>query len=113
MMKKLKERAKKLVSSRSLVNLGLIAFMIIMFVDNVYATGGGGTSNADTLWGEIKGVITTWTNRLGGVIMFIGGIMFALGWRSEDAEQRSKGIQTVIAGALVLAVVGIIDQFFK
>lgn len=67
----------------------------------------------DELWNKIAELIKTWVVRLGGVIMFVGGIMFGLGWKSDDAEQKSRGIQTIIAGAIVIAVAGLTSSFFS
>ena len=44
--------------------------------------------------------------------MFVGGIMFGLGWKSDDAEQKSRGISTIIAGAIVVAVAALTGTFF-
>lgn len=68
---------------------------------------------ADALWTTISGLIQTWVTRLGGVVMFVGGVMFGLGWKSDDAEQKSRGISTIIAGAIVVAVAALTGQFFK
>lgn len=67
---------------------------------------------ADALWSTIANLIQTWVTRLGGVVMFVGGIMFGLGWKSDDAEQKSRGISTIIAGAIVIAVAALTGQFF-
>lgn len=67
---------------------------------------------ADALWNTISGLIQTWVTRLGGVVMFVGGIMFGLGWKSDDAEQKSRGISTLIAGAIVIAVAALTGTFF-
>lgn len=67
---------------------------------------------ADALWNTISGLIQTWVTRLGGVVMFVGGIMFGLGWKSDDAEQKSRGVSTIIAGAIVVAVAALTSTFF-
>lgn len=67
---------------------------------------------ADALWQTISGLISTWVKRLGGVVMFVGGVMFGLGWKSDDAEQKSRGISTIIAGAIVIAVAALTSRFF-
>lgn len=69
-------------------------------------------ATADALWGQISNLIQTWVTRLGGVVMFVGGIMFGLGWKSDDAEQKSRGISTIIAGAIVVAVAALTSTFF-
>ena len=39
--------------------------------------------------------------------------MFALGWKSEDAEQKTRGIQTGVAGAMVAAIAGSANLFMN
>lgn len=69
-------------------------------------------ASADALWSTIAGLIQTWVTRLGAVVVFVGGIMFALGWKSDDAEQKSRGISTIIAGAIVMAIAALTGTFF-
>ena len=75
------------------------------------AKSGGGSK--DALWKTITDLMKTWVTRLGGVVMFVGGIMFGLGWKSDDAEQKSRGVSTIIGGAIVIAIAQIAAKFFK
>jgi hypothetical protein len=75
------------------------------------AKSGGGSE--DALWKTITDLMKTWVTRLGGVVMFVGGIMFGLGWKSDDAEQKSRGVSTIIGGAIVIAIAQIAAKFFK
>lgn len=75
--------------------------------------GKSGGGSEDALWKTITGLIKTWVTRLGGVVMFVGGIMFGLGWKSDDAEQKSRGVSTIIGGAIVTAIAQITGIFFK
>lgn len=77
-----------------------------MMCSTVFASG------ADGLWTTISGLVQTWVTRLGGVVMFIGAIMFGLGWKSDDAEQKSRGVSTIIAGAIVTAAAALTGTFF-
>lgn len=86
--------------------LALVAMLGVLMCGTVF----GGT--ADALWTTISGLIQTWVTRLGAVVVFVGGIMFALGWKSDDAEQKSRGISTIIAGALVMAIAALTGTFF-
>lgn len=45
-----------------------------------------------------------WLKKIGAVIMLVGGVMFALGWQREDAEGKTRGLQTLMAGAMVMAL---------
>ena len=65
------------------------------------------------MWTEITALVTKWVARLGGAVIFVGGVMFGLGWKSDDAEQKSRGINTIIAGAIVAAMAGIATVFFN
>ncbi len=81
-------------------------FVGVMFMGVAHA------SSADTLWNTFANLIKTWVIRLGGVVMFVGGVMFGLGWKSDDAEQKSRGVSTIIAGAIVTAVAALTSTFF-
>ncbi|MCL2221359.1 MAG: hypothetical protein FWC20_04405 [Oscillospiraceae bacterium] len=66
----------------------------------------------EALWNTIATLISTWVTRLGGVVIFIGGVMFGLGWKNDDAEGKSRGVSTMIAGGIVTAVAALTSQFF-
>ena len=36
--------------------------------------------------------------------MMVGGVMFAFGWQREDADGKTRGLQTLMAGAMVAAI---------
>ena len=73
---------------------------------------GAGAASAEKLWTTLSTLIGKWVLRLGGVVIFVGGVMFALGWKNDDAEQKTRGIQTIIAGAIVMALAGMVNVFF-
>ena len=83
-----------------------------MMLVAIILSGTAFASSADALWSTISNLIQTWVTRLGGVIMFVGGVMFGLGWKSDDAEQKSRGISTIIAGAIIVAIAALTSQFF-
>ena len=90
-----------------------VAFLALMtFGGRLEAAAPPATGSADTLWLLIQGLVETWVSRLGGVVMFVGGIMFALGWKNDDAEGKSRGISTIIAGAIVVAISSVTATFF-
>lgn len=84
----------------------LALLVVIMMHGTVFAAG------ADSLWNTLAAQIEKWVTRLGGVVMFIGGIMFGLGWKSDDAERKSQGVNTIIAGGIVIAVAQLTGTFF-
>lgn len=90
--------------NKHIVTLACAMMVAVMMCGTAFA--------ADALWSTIANLIQTWVTRLGGVVMFVGGIMFGLGWKSDDAEQKSRGISTIIAGGIVVAVAALTGQFF-
>jgi predicted membrane channel-forming protein YqfA (hemolysin III family) len=90
-----------------LLAVATVVFFVALFSVKVYAT-----DAADTMWNTLSDLIGTWVLRLGGVVMFVGGVMFGLGWKNDDAEQKSRGVQTMIAGAIVMALAGMVGTFF-
>lgn len=65
--------------------------------------GGGGTT-AEGKWDAVIGFILPWITRLGGVVILIGAIEFGLAFKSDDAEGKTRGMRTIIAGCIVTAV---------
>lgn len=86
--------------------------MVCLMIGKVVCASTGSGDKAETLWTTVTNLVAKWVTRLGGVVIFIGGIMFALGWKTDDADQKARGVQTVIAGAMVAAIAGITGTFF-
>lgn len=90
----------------------MVSLLAIMGCSVAFAGGGaGGGGAADTMWSTIKDALKTWVVRLGGMVVFVGGIMFALGWKRDDADQKSQGVSTIVAGALVIVITEAITSF--
>lgn len=62
------------------------------------------TYGADAKWNAVIAFILPWIQRLGGVVILIGAVEFGLAFKSDDAEGKTKGMRTVIAGCIVVAV---------
>lgn len=92
--------------------IAMCALVVIMVVGQVYADEAADGGTADTLWTQIADLMKTWVTRLGAVVMFVGGVMFGLGWKNDDADGKTRGINTIIAGAIVVAVAGLTSTFF-
>ncbi|MCL2321811.1 MAG: hypothetical protein FWC47_06870 [Oscillospiraceae bacterium] len=90
----------------------VLLFIIVVLPHTVLATGIQDNAQAEKMWTDMATLIQKWVTRLGGVVMFVGGIMFGLGWKNDDAEGKSRGINTLIAGAIVAAVAATAGTFF-
>ena len=86
--------------------------MVCLMIGKVVCAAPTSGDKAETMWTTVTDLVAKWVTRLGGVVIFVGGIMFALGWKQDDADQKARGIQTMIAGAMVAAIAGITGTFF-
>ena len=66
----------------------------------------------EQLWQNIADMLSFWLIRIGGVVAFVGALMFALGWQSDDPERRSKGMTVAVAGIMFMGIAGAIEMFF-
>lgn len=79
----------------------IVACMIIFGITcgTVFASNG-----VAPLWKTVIVLIHKWVNRLGGVIMFVGGVTFGLGFMEDNPDGKSRGASILIAGGLVIAI---------
>ena len=85
-MKKISRRVSTLALSLSL--LPTVAF-------------GADTAKLDNL---VNTQIVPWVQKGGMVIAFVGGLMFAAGWRNDDADSKARGVNTLISGFMIAGV---------
>ena len=58
------------------------------------AYGAAAPVTAEAKWNQVIDFILPWINRLGGVIILIGAIEFAMAFKDDDAERKTKGLNT-------------------
>lgn len=68
-------------------------------------------ASAEDKWDAVIGFLIPWISRLGGVVVLIGAMEFGLAFKNDDAEGKTKGMRTVIAGLIVIAV-GVSSDIF-
>ncbi len=96
-MKKIKEIIKK--SKNKIAMIGTTMMSTIILTDaKVLAA-----SNTESIDSFIN-FACDWLTKIGGVIALVGGVMFALGWQREDAEGKSRGLMTLMAGFMLVAI---------
>lgn len=84
--------------------LALSLMICGMLAPGNVASANNQTQTAEDKWDAVIGFITPWITRLGGVVILIGAIEFGLAFKSDDAEGKTKGMRTVIAGCIVFAI---------
>lgn len=94
-LKGIKERVKGMTSQSKIAAI-LLAYGMLAPMNLTYG--------ADAKWNAMINFILPWISRLGGVVILIGAVEFGLAFKSDDAEGKTKGMRTAIAGCIVLAV---------
>ena len=79
-------------------------WLIIAIITCLYASTFGFCHGADAQWQAIVNLILPWVKRLGGALVFIGGIEWGIGFRSDNPEQKTGGVKFAIAGCIIFAV---------
>lgn len=94
LISKVRSSFKKVVSVLNIVLLGFI-----VSASPVYALESN-TSSIDTF---IQ-FVCDWLFKIGGVVMLVGGVMFALSWQRDDSEGKSRALMTLMAGGMVMGI---------
>ncbi|MCJ8010144.1 hypothetical protein MUG84_00115 [Paenibacillus sp. KQZ6P-2] len=86
----------------------LIIGLLLVF-NTVYAAPGDpvGMDKLDAL---IQ-VIATWLGRIGLIVAFFGAVQLALGFKSDDADGKIRGMKTLAAGFLVWGITQSLSLF--
>lgn len=84
--------------------------------DIVKLNNGGGTSldgqtNGDSQFQSVVNFFVKWIKRVGLLVAFVGGVMFGLAIKNNDADQKQNGLLTLVAGFVVAALCQAVDMF--
>lgn len=85
-----KKTREKVAKAGLIVNT--TAMMMVLNMTNVLAV----NSNTDSI-DQFIDFVCDW-------LMKIGGVLFALGWQRDDAEGKSRGLMTLMAGFMLIAI---------
>jgi hypothetical protein len=91
--------------------LTIMPVVFSMFAIVAFAAEGdsSATGTADGAIDEIISLLQEWIPRLGGMVAVVGAIQLGLGFKDEDSNGKTRGMQTMIGGAIVAALATIID----
>lgn len=77
------------------------------FADEAAAGGGEGVETFNT----VVEFIVDWVARIGLVVGFIGAVQFALGFKDDSADGKTRGLMCLASGFIVFAVAKAYDMF--
>lgn len=67
-------------------------------------------TNAQAMIDEIMKVLKPGVIGLGSLVAVVGGIQTGVGFKDDNADGKTRGFQTLIGGAIIAAVGGIIPE---
>lgn len=92
----------KLMTKRVGKVLITLPFVLSMCTMTVYA------DEADAMLGQIETILKDWIPKLGTLLVAVGGIQLAIGFKDEDTTGKTRGMQTIVGGAIVIAIAEVI-----
>ena len=109
------QRERKRMRAVSRISFGVMFAMMAaqMFGVTAFAAdagAGGGTEGVDT-FNTVVQFIVDWVARIGLVIGFIGAIQFAMGFKDDSADGKTRGLMCLASGFIVFAVAKAYDMF--
>lgn len=95
-----KKKCRKVITTVStMVTMAMVSAV------TAFAEGeGGGTVDGEAAFNQVIGFFATWIGRIGLVVAFVGGVMFALAIKNDDAEAKTRGLMTLASGFVVFAL---------
>ena len=104
------KKRKQIVTSITTMMTMAMVTAVTAFADDT--SGGGGTVvDGEAAFNKVIGFFADWIGRIGLVVGFVGGIMFALAIKNDDAEAKTRGLMTMASGFVVFALTLSLDLF--
>ena len=110
------QRDRKRARAIGRLTAGMMAVMMLtsMFGITAFAdAGGGGTGGGDGVntFNTVIEFIVDWVARIGLVVGFIGAVQFALGFKDDSADGKTRGLMCLASGFIVYAVAKAYSMF--
>ena len=102
---KIKKQMKKVVDyvkeRKAKVYITTCTFATTLLLQtNAVSADGSNTESIDGFTQFMK----DWVWKIGGIIAFIGGVMFATSFQRDDAEGKTRAIFTMMSGFMLVAL---------
>lgn len=91
-------------AKRKKIALSITTAVTMAMATAVSAFAEGGVVDGEAAFNEVVGFFATWIGRIGLVVAFVGGVMFALAIKNDDAEAKTRGLMTLASGFVVFAL---------
>ena len=106
------QREAKRMRSISRITTGIMAATMAMSCMDItcFAADGASSEGVET-FNTVVEFIVDWVARIGLVIGFIGAVQFAMGFKDDSADGKTRGLMCLASGFIVFAVAKAYDMF--
>lgn len=106
------QREAKRMRSISRITTGIMAATMAMPCMGItcFAADGASSEGVET-FNTVVEFIVDWVARIGLVIGFIGAVQFAMGFKDDSADGKTRGLMCLASGFIVFAVAKAYDMF--
>ena len=105
------QREAKTMRSVRKITTGLMAASMMMSAMGVTAFAADGSDAGVETFNTVVEFIVDWVARIGLVVGFIGAVQFALGFKDDSADGKTRGLMCLASGFIVFAVAKAYDMF--
>lgn len=103
---KLKDKVKGILKNNiKPVKVISILAVITLFSTKAYALPADGGAMTDQLIEQVL----IWIQRIGAIMTVCSLVSFAIAWKADDSEAKSRALQFFIASAMVLSIKSILS----
>lgn len=108
----IEQREAKTMRSVRRITTGVMAASMMMSAMGMtcFAADGASTEGVET-FNTVVEFIVDWVARIGLVIGFIGAVQFAMGFKDDSADGKTRGLMCLASGFIVFAVAKAYDMF--
>ena len=93
------------------ISTGFMAVYMAMSAMGVTAFAADGGGEGVETFNTVVERIVDWVARIGLVIGFIGAVQFAMGFKDDSADGKTRGLMCLASGFIVFAVAKAYDMF--
>lgn len=104
------QRERKMMRSVSRIATGIMAASMAASCMGITCFAEGSTEGVET-FNTVVEFIVDWVARIGLVIGFVGAVQFAMGFKDDSADGKTRGLMCLASGFIVYAVAKAYDMF--
>lgn len=101
---------RRITTGFMLASMMMSLMGITAFADEATSAAAGGGEGVET-FNTVVEFIVDWVARIGLVVGFIGAVQFALGFKDDSADGKTRGLMCLASGFIVFAVAKAYDMF--